>query len=307
MASTSPNGGRPAPAHGPAAARRARAAAVLGWLALWQLAAWAVGRPILLSGPGDAAAGDGPLAVGDGQGAAHIAVLHRAPGLNRADQAAGELLGLDLHVGQAVADGALALAHQAAGGLLGLDGAGGKAVFDGSVIDAAQSGCQRDAERLILPHTRIPVLIQRLKTGSADLKISDAATLGNNAKDRALVRGIANDPIAARVKASPILRYHAAYVPGLLRLPAPRICVVIYVNIVYQPCIDPGFSLPYRIRKPGKIFPGREKVETFLVLCGPCHCVSHKNQDKQKGQQCRCPLDSLSSHSDSSSSMASCR
>ena len=55
MASTSPNGGRPAPAHGPAAARRARAAAVLGWLALWQLAAWAEGRRDMQAPPQDAA------------------------------------------------------------------------------------------------------------------------------------------------------------------------------------------------------------------------------------------------------------
>lgn len=56
MARPSSHGGRPASAHGPGAARRARAAAVLGWLALWQLAAWVVGRPLLLSGPVDAAA-----------------------------------------------------------------------------------------------------------------------------------------------------------------------------------------------------------------------------------------------------------
>ncbi len=81
MASTSPNGGRPAPAHRPAPARRAPAAAVLGWLALWQLAAWAVGRPLLLSGPVDAVASLVSLAsTGAYWGSVGLSALHVALG-----------------------------------------------------------------------------------------------------------------------------------------------------------------------------------------------------------------------------------
>lgn len=102
---SSTHGGLPAPAHGPGAARRARAAAVLCWLALWQLAAWAVGRPLLLSGPVDAAASLVSLAsTGAYWASVGLSALHVALGF-LGSAALGCLLGsaASLHPGVRVA------------------------------------------------------------------------------------------------------------------------------------------------------------------------------------------------------------